>query len=129
MAGGVQDASAQATEAAPGRVLLVDDQPELLRMFRRTLSKAGHQVAVAPNGRKAVELAQQSTFDVVISDVRMPDMGGVELLQALHLADPDLPVLLVSGSPDLETAMKAVEYGAFEHLTKPVAFAKLRAST
>jgi serine/threonine-protein kinase len=53
----------------------------------------------------------------------------VELLQALHAQDPDLPVLLVSGSPDLETAMKAVEYGAFEYLTKPVAFEKLRAST
>jgi serine/threonine-protein kinase len=68
-------------------------------------------------------------FDVVISDVRMPDMGGVELLEALRAEDPDLPVVLVSGSPDLETAMKAVEFGAFEYLTKPVSFEKLGTST
>jgi len=115
-------------EARPGRVLLVDDQDELRRLFRRSLAKAGHIVTTASNGREAVELAREESFDVVISDVRMPDMGGVELLQALHARDPDLPVLLVSGSPDLETAMKAVEYGAFEYLVKPVAFDKLRAS-
>lgn len=129
MAGGVNDAPAQASEAAPGRVLLVDDQPELRRLFQRTLTKAGHQVLVAENGRQAVGLVAKNSFDVVISDVRMPDMGGVELLQALHAQDPDLPVLLVSGSPDLETAMKAVEYGAFEYLTKPVSFEKLGSST
>ena len=114
--------------AAPGRVLLVDDQEELRRLFRRTLAKDGHDVATATNGRDAIAQAQRERFDVVISDVRMPDMGGVELLQALRQADPDLPVLLVSGSPDLETAMKAVEFGAFEFLVKPVAFDKLRAS-
>ena len=129
MAGGAKDAPAQAVASTPGRVLLVDDQPELRRLFQRTLTKAGHQVAVAENGRKAVELASHSSFDVVISDVRMPDMGGVELLRALHAEDPDLPVLLVSGSPDLETALKAVEYGAFEYLTKPVSFEKLGSST
>lgn len=124
-----QDAPAPAAEAAPGRVLLVDDQPELRRLFHRSLSKAGHSVTAVDNGRKAVELAMEGGFDVVISDVRMPDMNGVELLQAIHAYDPDLPVLLVSGSPDLETAMKAVEYGAFEYLTKPVSFEKLGAST
>ena len=129
MAGGAKDAPAHEIAGSPGRVLLVDDQPELRRLFQRTLTKAGHQVAVAENGRKAVALVADNTFDVVISDVRMPDMGGVELLQALHAEDPDLPVLLVSGSPDLETAMKAVEYGAFEYLTKPVSFEKLGAST
>jgi CheY-like chemotaxis protein len=114
---------------APGRVLLVDDQQELRRLLERTLVKAGHEVVTASNGREAIALARESRFDVVLSDVRMPDMGGVELLEQLRAHDPDLPVLLVSGSPDLETAMKAVEYGAFEYLVKPVAFDKLRAST
>jgi CheY-like chemotaxis protein len=109
-------------------VLLVDDQEELRQLFRRALVKDGHEVVMACNGRAAVELAQSSRFDLVISDVRMPDLGGVELLAALHDHDPDLPVLLVSGSPDLDTAMKAVELGAFEYLVKPVAFEKLRSS-
>lgn len=112
---------------SPGRILLVDDQDELRELFRRALHKDGHEVATAANGRTAVELARQARFDVVISDVRMPDMTGVELLQELHEQDPDLPILLVSGSPDLETAMKAVQFGALEYLVKPVAFDKLRA--
>jgi len=112
---------------SPGRVLLVDDQDELRELFRRTLRKDGHEVVTAANGRAAVELARESRFDVVISDVRMPDMTGVELLQELHERDPDLPVLLVSGSPDLDTAMKAVQFGALEYLVKPVPFDKLRA--
>jgi serine/threonine-protein kinase len=128
MAGVWQDAPA-ATDAGPGRVLLVDDQPELRRLFQRALTKSGYEVVTAENGRMAVELVAVDRFDAVISDVRMPDMGGVELLQALHAEDPDLPVLLVSGSPDLATALKAVEFGAFEYLTKPVSFDKLATST
>lgn len=116
------------TPGQPGRVLLVDDQDELRQLLRRTLVKDGHDVTSASNGRVAVELAKAHHFDAVISDVRMPDMGGVELLRELQQHDPNLPVLLISGSPDLETAMKAVEYGALEYLVKPVAFDKLRAS-
>lgn len=114
------------TRAAPGRVLLVDDQPELRRLFRRNLSKAGHEVVEAWNGRAAIELAQQSRFDVVISDVRMPDMSGMALLKALYELDVDLPVVLVSGSPDPETEREAVTYGAFAYLMKPVAFDVMR---
>jgi len=122
------DAQASAT-ALPGRVLLVDDQHDLRRLLERMLVKAGHQVVTASNGREAIALSSQSRFDVVISDVRMPDLGGVELLERLRAEDADLPVLLLSGSPDLETAMKAVEYAAFEYLVKPVGFDKLREST
>jgi CheY-like chemotaxis protein len=114
------------TLGEPGRVLLVDDQEELRRLYRRTLAKDGHDIALASNGREAVEHARGERFDVVITDVRMPDMGGLELLQALRAADPDLPVVLISGSPDLDSAMKAVELGALDFLVKPVAFEKLR---
>ena len=112
----------------PGRILLVDDQPELRRLFRRNLSKAGHEVVDAWNGRAAIELAHQHSFDVVISDVRMPDMSGLDLLKALYEHDPDLPVVLVSGSSDEATAQQAVDYGAFAYLVKPVAFELMRES-
>jgi CheY-like chemotaxis protein len=111
---------------APGRVLLVDDQPELRRLFRRSLSKIGHEVVEAWNGRAAIELAEKSVFDVVVSDVRMPDMSGLSLLKALHALDVDLPVVLVSGSPDPETEKEAAAYGAFAFLMKPVAFDLMR---
>ena len=112
--------------SAPGRILLVDDQRELRRLFRRNLSKVGHEVVEAWNGRTAIELARQGGFDLVISDVRMPDLSGIELLKELYELDPDLPVVLVSGSSDPETANEAVDYGAFAYLMKPVPFDAMR---
>jgi two-component system response regulator PilR (NtrC family) len=120
------DDSIEQKLSAPGRILLVDDQPELRRLFRRNLSKLGHEVVEACNGSAAIALATQRTFDVVISDVRMPDMSGIELLKALYQHDPDLPVVLVSGSNDPETAHEAVDYGAFAYLMKPVPFDTMR---
>jgi DNA-binding NtrC family response regulator len=121
-----QEARTELGLGAPGRVLLVDDQPELRRLFKRNLSRIGHEVVEGWNGRAAIELARQGSFDVVISDVRMPDMSGLELLKALYEHDPDLPVVLCSGSPDAETASEAVAYGAFAYLMKPVPFDTMR---
>jgi DNA-binding NtrC family response regulator len=115
-------------DGALGRVLLVDDQPELRRLFRRSLNKAGFAVVEAWNGRVAVELAQQLSFDVVISDVHMPDMSGIELLQALGKLDPDLPVVLTSGSPDPYTPLELGDHGAFAYLVKPVPFDVMHAT-
>jgi two-component system C4-dicarboxylate transport response regulator DctD len=104
------------------RVLLVDDQPEVRRVVRRNLVRAGYVVVEAWNARVAVELARDMTFDLVISDLRMPDMSGVELLKALHEHDPDLPVVLTSGSPDPLTTAEARALGVFAYLAKPVPF-------
>lgn len=111
---------------APGRVLYVDDQPELRRLFRRSLTRAGYEVVEASNARLALVLVQQLSFDVVISDVRMPDMSGIELLRALADLDPDLPVVLTSGSPDAIAPLDARELGAHAYLVKPVAFEDMR---
>jgi DNA-binding NtrC family response regulator len=113
---------------ASGRILLVDDNGALRRVFTRVFHQAGYLVTEVSNGREAMAAAGVEDFDVVVSDVRMPDMGGVELLEAMHERDSDLPVLLMSGDPDLETAMKAVKFGAFEYLTKPVALSVLSGS-
>lgn len=112
--------------AAPGRVLYVDDQPELRRLFRRNLTRAGHLVVEAPNARAALDLVQQLSFDVVVSDVRMPDMSGIELLEALAELEPDLPVVLTSGSPDVVAPLKACDLGAHAYLVKPVSFEAMR---
>lgn len=105
----------------PGKVLLVDDQPELRRLFRRTLTREGLDVVEAWNGRSAIELARRETFDAVISDLQMPDMNGMELLEGLMLLDPDLPVILVSGAFDPALERRAAQLGAFEYLVKPIA--------
>jgi serine/threonine-protein kinase len=111
-----------------GRVLLVDDNAALRRVFGRALLRAGYTIVEVSNGAEAMTLVPEGEFDVVVSDVRMPDMDGVELLMAIHERDPDLPVLLISGDPDLDTAMKAVKFGAFEYLAKPVPLAGLETS-
>ncbi len=126
MARPLEEGTKDSAFAAPGRVLIVDDQPELRRLFKRSLSKAGFEVVEAWNGRVAIQLLQQSRFDVVISDVRMPDLSGVELLKELHDLDPDLPVVLTSGSPDESTSSEANQYGAFGYLMKPVPFDVMR---
>jgi CheY-like chemotaxis protein len=119
------------TEAAAGsvgRILVVDDMDDVRRGLRRMLSLAGHVVEEAADGGRAVELLGREHFDLVVTDVHMPDMGGVELLRRIHQLDPDLPVLLLSGAPDIDSAMRAVEYGALEYLEKPVSLQKLRTS-
>ncbi len=110
----------------PGRVLLVDDEPELRRLLRRSLSRAGFEVVEASHGRAALELARQSSFDVVISDVRMPCMGGLELLERLQLEEPSLPVVLMSGSDELRNQQTAFDVGAFDYLPKPIKLADIQ---
>jgi DNA-binding NtrC family response regulator len=113
-------------QATAGRVLLVDDQPEVRRVVRRNLTKAGYVVVEAWNGRIAIDLAKESSFDLVISDVRMPDMDGLDLLTALHEYDPRLPVVLTSGSPGPPSVVQTRMMGAFAFLEKPVPFDTMR---
>lgn len=118
----------QLTPSAVGKVLLVDDQPELRRVFRRGLVASGFEVVEAGDGVVALELARRGDFEVVISDVCMPRLGGLGLLMQLAREAPLLPVVLVSGmlgSADAETARL---HGAFACLEKPLALARLKAS-
>jgi serine/threonine-protein kinase len=89
-------------------------------MLLRMLGVSHYETLAASNARDALELARQHAFDLVVSDVQMPEMDGVDLLRKLHELDPDLPVLLLSGVPDLSTAMRALQYGAFEYFAKPL---------
>lgn len=81
-------------------VLIVDDELLLLRSLRRMLVRAGHHVVMATNGREALEALARADFDVVLSDVRMPEMDGVELARRLSRLHPTLPMLFMSGHAD-----------------------------
>jgi CheY-like chemotaxis protein len=112
----------------PGRVLVVDDHAALRRALVRRLAAQGYVISEAANGQEAAKLVADGKFEAVLSDIRMPDMDGIQLLELLHERDPELPVILMTGTPELETAMKAVQFGAFEYLAKPVELDKLNRS-
>jgi EAL domain-containing protein (putative c-di-GMP-specific phosphodiesterase class I) len=102
------------------RLLLVDDDPALLRAYKTTLSRQGFAVETASNGKEGAELARIGSFDVILTDISMPHMTGIEFLRTVRMHDLDVPVILMTGEPSLESAVHAVEYGAFHYLVKPV---------
>ena len=102
------------------RVLLVDDEPAIARSLTRVLGQAGHVVTSAHDGNEAVALLASASFDVILSDIRMPGMDGLALLRAIRARDLDVPVLFMTGSPALDTVIEAMENGAFRYLLKPV---------
>lgn len=118
--------AAKSEEAITGHVLVVDDEPALLRAYARTLSASGHRVETASDGEAAVELCRKNEYDVIISDISMPGMDGIQLLRTVRESNLDVPVVLVTASPAVQTALEAVEYGALRYLLKPVDIPELR---
>lgn len=105
---------------AKTRVLLVDDEAGLRRALAKIISLDGADVVAAGNGTEAIAQLNGGAFDVIVSDIRMPEMDGMSLLRAIRARDLDVPVVFLTGSPTIETAMEAMEYGAFRYLVKPV---------
>jgi EAL domain-containing protein (putative c-di-GMP-specific phosphodiesterase class I) len=106
--------------------LVADDDEALLRVLSRVVKDEGYTVLAVADGDEAVKAFAAQPFDLVISDIDMPGQSGIELLQAIRARDLDVPVVLVTGGPKLETAMSAVEYGASHYLTKPVDIPRLQ---
>jgi EAL domain-containing protein (putative c-di-GMP-specific phosphodiesterase class I) len=107
-------------EATKGWILVVDDEPELLRGVCRGLKQLGYSVTEARNGEEAVQHLSRRAFDVVVSDIVMPGMGGIQLLREIRQHDLHVPVVLMTGAPAVSTAVQGLGYGAFHYLTKPV---------
>ena len=120
--------TAETPTRPPIRVLLVDDDAHVLSALARALASPTMEVAVASSGAAALSLLGSQATDVLVSDVRMPGMSGIDLATELRRLAPDLPVIFMTGSPSLETAMRALELTAFRYLPKPVATAALRAT-
>jgi EAL domain-containing protein (putative c-di-GMP-specific phosphodiesterase class I)/DNA-binding NarL/FixJ family response regulator len=119
------EAAPRAPTAAHSRVLLIDDDTKLIRAYQRVLSSLGSAVEATSSAREALEWLSSRAFDAVVTDVHMPEMTGLEFLVAVRERDLDLPVILMTGEPSLDSAMRAVEFGAFRYLVKPVDLAYL----
>jgi EAL domain-containing protein (putative c-di-GMP-specific phosphodiesterase class I) len=115
-------------------VLVVDDELGVAVALRHVLKAAGYQCEIATDGTQAVEAVMKKPFDVVVTDIHMPGLSGLALLRALRAHDQDIPVILMTGDPNLGTAMEAISLGAMHYLAKPLDTAHLvkvveRAST
>ena len=115
------------SEREAASVLLVDDDPAVLRAVGRSLRGRGYAVVTAQNGEEATRQIGENAFDVILSDIGMPGINGIQLLRQVREHDLNVPVILITGEPAVETAVQALEYGAFHYLTKPIANEALEA--
>ena len=102
-----------------GKILVVDDEESLLQVLSFTLKKENYEVATASDGLQALNLLGKSPFDLVIADLRMPQMSGLELLSKVRELDPQLSFIVLTAFASLDTAIEALKMGANDYLTKP----------
>ncbi len=109
-------------------ILVVDDDAAHRNMLRTVLSDWGYSIALAEDGEAAVRFCKEQAFDLVLMDVRMPKMSGLEALKEIKSHNPSLPILIMTAHSNVEAAVEAIKAGAYDYLTKPLDFAKLRIS-
>jgi EAL domain-containing protein (putative c-di-GMP-specific phosphodiesterase class I)/FixJ family two-component response regulator len=107
-------------QAQRGTVLLVDDEEAVLRAHSRLLRQQGFTVETLSDGSLVLSRVAAGDVDVVVTDLRMQGVDGIEVLKSVRAAHPDVPVVLLTGSADIPSAVKAVEHGALRYLEKPV---------
>ena len=101
------------------KILLVDDDPKFQKLMLHVLEKHGFEVTVCNDGIEAKETIDESAAELVISDYKMPNMDGVELLKALREDGRDIPFILMTAYGSIESTMAAIKLGTVEYLTKP----------
>src|SRR5574340_1484897 len=107
-------------------ILLVDDDPVILELMREILRSGSYGVDVARNGRLAVERLQTARYDLVLTDMVMPEMQGLDLVQYVRLHHPETLIIVFTGYANYQDAVSAVKMGAFDYLTKPLGTEILR---
>jgi len=113
--------------AQPARILVVDDEPPICHNCEKILTKAGHVVACAFNGQEALARMEENAFDVLVTDLKMSRMGGMELLRRVKMLSPDTLVVVITGYSTVSSAVEVMKLGAFDYLPKPFTPDELRA--
>jgi signal transduction histidine kinase/FixJ family two-component response regulator/putative methionine-R-sulfoxide reductase with GAF domain len=110
------------------KILVIDDELRMCLSLKELLSGNGYQVISTQSGKDAIEKIKAEHFDLVLSDIKMPEISGLDILKAVKEVDPEIIVILMTGYASLETALEAIRNGAFEYLLKPVEFSQLAIS-
>src|SRR5580658_3659730 len=107
------------SKVVPSTILLADDEPNIRRVFEALFTKDGHTVLTAENGKKALDIAGANQIDMLITDLIMPDMSGVEVLQRVKQLHPSCSAIIVTAYGSIKSAVEAMRYGAFNYIQKP----------
>jgi EAL domain-containing protein (putative c-di-GMP-specific phosphodiesterase class I) len=110
-------------------ILAVDDDPAVLRLFTSALERAGYRALCADSGTTALAMLESEHVDAIITDLAMPGMPGIEFMRHVRERDPDLPILVITGAPAIDTAIESIDVGVFRYLTKPITPAELVRAT
>ena len=105
---------------ARGSILVVDDEFSVRDSLESWFRRDGFRTGTAESGEEALARLRDSTWDVVLADIRMAGMDGLELQRRVHAIDPELPVILITAYASVESAVKALKNGAFDYVTKPI---------
>src|SRR5690242_5054702 len=106
-------------ESNMGRILIVDDQEMMRDSLASTLVREGHEVVACWDGVAAIAKIENGKFDLLITDLKMPKMTGIELLQEVKRLRPELPVVLMTAFATVQTAVEAMKLGAYDYIQKP----------
>ncbi|OEU46173.1 MAG: Fis family transcriptional regulator [Desulfobacterales bacterium S7086C20] len=102
-----------------GTILIIDDDSQLRQSFKKLLTEEGHAVKAAPTGETGIAMVRESVPDLVVTDVRLPGMNGLETFKTIREIDPKLPVIVMTAFGTTETAIEATKLGAFDYVLKP----------
>jgi DNA-binding NtrC family response regulator len=108
------------------KILVVDDEPSILKLLKEALTQWGYQVACVGTGAEALEAIRTELFDAAITDIRMPEMSGLELLREIKRHDDSIEVVVMTGYPTIASAVEALKEGAYDYLSKPLILDELR---
>ncbi len=102
------------------KILIVDDEPDMLKLLSMILrEKTSYEITTTNNPMEAIELAKQGGFDLVISDLKMPGLDGMDIIDAVKKVDEDIPVIIITAFASVESASEAIQKGGFDFITKP----------
>jgi DNA-binding NtrC family response regulator len=101
-------------------ILLVDDDQEFRKAMKKMFEKSGYDVTVAADGREALDVLSKDVFDLIISDLRMPNLNGMELMEEIKKKKMKVPVIFITAYGEVESYMDLMNLGAFEYINKPV---------
>lgn len=107
-------------DKTPFTILIVDDEEDIREVLEIALMDMGHEVLLAPDGKKALELFEAHHPSIVITDIKMPVMGGIELLKQVKRRSPDTQVIMITGHGDMDLTIDSLKFGATDFITKPV---------